>query len=114
MNLLWSVPVLNVALHEADVDVFQTRVPDLDAADVVTSAEFFEAGFLDTFRLFESGGGHYSWWTWRNDARARNIGWRLDFFLVSASLRARVAAAAIRADIHGSDHCPVTLDLTGP
>jgi len=77
-------------------------------------AAYLEAGFLDTFRLFESGGGHYSWWTWRNDARARNIGWRLDFFLVSASLRARVAAAAIRADIHGSDHCPVTLDLTGP
>lgn len=72
---------------------------------------YLDAGLLDTFRLFERGGGHYSWWTWRNDARARNIGWRLDYFLASAALRSRIRGAAIRNDVFGSDHCPVTLDL---
>lgn len=72
---------------------------------------FVDAGFIDSFRMFEPGGGHYTWWSWRVNARARNIGWRLDYFLVSASMKPRVREASILADIHGSDHCPVTLDL---
>jgi len=72
---------------------------------------FMDAGFLDTFRLFEDGPGHYSWWSWRVNARARNIGWRLDYFLASAALRGRIAGAGILADVFGSDHCPVTLQL---
>lgn len=70
-----------------------------------------EAGFVDSFRKFEPGPGHYSWWTYRSDARARNIGWRLDYFFVSGKAIDRVAGAAIRGDIHGSDHCPVELTL---
>ncbi|MDO9693750.1 MAG: exodeoxyribonuclease III [Candidatus Latescibacteria bacterium] len=70
------------------------------------------AGFVDTFREFEPGGGHYTWWTWRVDARARNIGWRIDYALVSASLRPRLTSASILNDIHGSDHCPVDLVLS--
>jgi exodeoxyribonuclease-3 len=69
------------------------------------------AGFVDTFRLFESGGGHYTWWTPRAGARARNIGWRIDYFWVSAALSGRVRAARILAHVEGSDHCPVTLEL---
>jgi len=75
---------------------------------------YVDAGFLDTFRLFEQGGGHYSWWTWRNDARARNIGWRLDYFLASASLRPRIVSASILTEITGSDHCPVSLEIAAP
>ncbi|WP_234952606.1 exodeoxyribonuclease III [Rhodopirellula baltica] len=71
-----------------------------------------EAGFIDSFRQFHDGPGHYSWWTYRSDARARNIGWRLDYFWVAKKFWDRVADARIRCEIHGSDHCPVELTLT--
>jgi len=69
------------------------------------------AGFIDTFREFETGGGHYTWWSNRAGVRERNIGWRLDYFLISEVLRPRLIAAGILADVLGSDHCPITLDL---
>jgi exodeoxyribonuclease III len=72
---------------------------------------FLDAGFVDTFRLFHQGNGHYSWWSNFANARARNVGWRIDYFLVSESLRDQVAAADIHADIMGSDHCPVSITL---
>jgi exodeoxyribonuclease-3 len=72
---------------------------------------FVDAGFIDTFRMFTQGNGHYSWWSHFANSRARNIGWRIDYFLVSASLRDSVKAAAIHADVLGSDHCPVSLTL---
>ena len=70
-----------------------------------------EAGFIDTFRVFEGGGGHYSWWSNRKGVREKNIGWRLDYFLASAALRPRLQAAGILPMVMGSDHCPVTLEL---
>ena len=70
-----------------------------------------EAGFVDTFREFEKGGGHYTWWSQMNSARARNIGWRIDYFLTSAALRSRLKSARIYPHITGSDHCPVGLEL---
>jgi exodeoxyribonuclease-3 len=69
------------------------------------------AGFIDSFRHFEGGGGHYTWWSNRKGVRERNIGWRIDYFVVSGVLGPRLRSAGIRADILGSDHCPVTLDL---
>lgn len=69
------------------------------------------AGFVDTFRHFEPGEGHYSWWTYRSNARERNIGWRLDYFWASQNLVPRLASARIRSDIFGSDHCPVELEI---
>jgi exodeoxyribonuclease-3 len=74
---------------------------------------FIDAGFVDTFRLFTQGNGHYSWWSHFANSRARNVGWRIDYFLVSAALRGRVAAADIHADVMGSDHCPVSVTLRG-
>jgi len=71
------------------------------------------AGFVDTFREFESGGGHYTWWSYRANARERNVGWRLDYFLVSAALRPRLRRAWILPEVLGSDHCPVGLELAG-
>jgi exodeoxyribonuclease-3 len=70
-----------------------------------------EAGFVDTFREFEKGGGHYSWWSPMGGARARNVGWRLDYFLVSSGLRPRLKSAFIRPEVLGSDHCPVGIEL---
>ena len=70
-----------------------------------------KAGFLDSFRKFEPGPEHYSWWTFRNNARERNIGWRLDYFFVSNKLENAMSSASIRTEIFGSDHCPVELVL---
>ena len=69
------------------------------------------AGFVDTFRVFEKGGGHYTWWSPMSGARARNVGWRIDYFLISKSLRPRLKKAFIRADVVGSDHCPVGIEI---
>ena len=69
------------------------------------------AGFLDTCRESEKDGGHYTWWSQMGSARARNIGWRLDYFLVSAALRPRLKRAFIRPKVLGSDHCPVGIEL---
>ncbi len=70
-----------------------------------------KAGFVDTFRLFTKGKGHYSWWTNFANARERNVGWRIDYFFVSKALKAKVKAAKILPEYYGSDHCPVTLEL---
>ncbi|MBI3417518.1 MAG: exodeoxyribonuclease III [Verrucomicrobia bacterium] len=70
-----------------------------------------KAGFMDTFREFEKAGGHYTWWSPMGGARSRNVGWRLDYFLVSAALRPRLKRAFIRPDVAGSDHCPVGIEL---
>ena len=72
---------------------------------------WLKAGFVDTFRLFTQGNGHYSWWTHWANARARNVGWRIDYFLVSKSLRPKVKTADIHAQQMGSDHCPVSIEL---
>lgn len=69
------------------------------------------AGFVDTFREFEKAGGHYTWWSQMNNARSRNIGWRIDYFLCSEALRQRLKSAMIYKDVPGSDHCPVGLEL---
>jgi exodeoxyribonuclease-3 len=75
---------------------------------------FVKAGFVDTFREFEKGGGHYSWWSPMAGARSRNVGWRIDYFLLSATLRPQLKRAFIRADVLGSDHCPVGIEIHGP
>ncbi len=72
---------------------------------------FVAAGYVDTFRMFESGGGHYSWWDYRFKARERNVGWRIDYFFVSEELRPKVKRAWIDASVMGSDHCPVGLEI---
>jgi exodeoxyribonuclease-3 len=73
--------------------------------------KFVDAGFVDTLRMFQKGNGHYSWWSHFAKARERNVGWRIDYFLVSSSIKNHVKAAQIHADILGSDHCPVSLTL---
>ena len=70
-----------------------------------------KAGFVDAFRLFTKGNGHYTWWSHFSQARERNVGWRIDYFFVSESLVPLVKRARIHADIYGSDHCPVSLEL---
>ena len=68
-------------------------------------------GYHDTFRMFELGGGHYSWWDMKTRARDRDVGWRIDYFFVSDEIRDRVKRAWIAKDVLGSDHCPVGIEL---
>jgi exodeoxyribonuclease-3 len=73
---------------------------------------FVTAGYVDTFRIYTpTGNGHYTWWTHWANARARNIGWRIDYWMASKAIADRVKAAAIHADVMGSDHCPVSIEL---
>ena len=72
---------------------------------------FLDAGFVDTFRMFKQGNGYYTWWSHFANARARNVGWRIDYFLVSASLKNHIKAAEIHPQVLGSDHCPISITL---
>lgn len=73
--------------------------------------KMIDAGFVDTFRQFTQGNGHYSWWSHWAQARERNVGWRIDYILVSKTLASKVKKAEIHAEIYGSDHCPVSITL---
>ncbi len=70
-----------------------------------------KAGFVDTFRMFTKGNGHYTWWSHFANSRARNVGWRIDYFFVSQKLDKKVKKAEILPEVLGSDHCPILLEL---
>jgi exodeoxyribonuclease-3 len=73
--------------------------------------KFLDAGFVDTLRMFKQGKGNYTWWSHFANSRTRNVGWRIDYILVSESLKEKVKSANIHADIMGSDHCPISIEL---
>lgn len=104
---------LNVAHQELDLANPKTNVKNhgFTPEERAGFDRFLNQGFLDTFREFEPGGGHYTWWSPMNNCRGRNIGWRIDYFMVSRALRPRLKRARILPDIKGSDHCPVELVL---
>lgn len=72
---------------------------------------FLAAGFVDTFRMYHAEGGQYTWWDLKSGARARNVGWRIDYFYASANLAPRVTEAYILPQVMGSDHCPIGITL---
>ncbi len=108
---------LNVAHEEIDIarpdaNHFNAGFSDEERAGF---SALLAAGFADTFRsLHPNARDAYTWWSFRGDARARNIGWRIDYFCVSSSFLPYVTSADIHLDIDGSDHCPVSLDLRLP
>lgn len=73
--------------------------------------KFQEAGLIDTFREFEQGPEHYTWWDMKTRARDRNVGWRIDYFYISEDLRPKLKNAFILKDVMGSDHCPIGIDI---
>ena len=102
----------NVAHEEIDLKNPKTNRGNAGFSDEERGkfTELLGAGFTDTFRfLHPDETGAYSWWSYRFNARKNNTGWRIDYFLVSDSVRDRVREAGIRSDIFGSDHCPVEL-----
>jgi exodeoxyribonuclease III len=70
-----------------------------------------EEGFVDTARIFLKGKGHYTWWRNFGNARARNVGWRIDYFFASKKIESKITGAKIYPDIRGSDHCPISVDI---
>ncbi len=74
-------------------------------------SKFLECGYVDTFRHFEKAPGHYTWWDYKTAARARDIGWRIDYFFVSENLLPNLKEAFILKDVLGSDHCPVGIEI---
>ncbi|OGI93621.1 exodeoxyribonuclease III [Candidatus Nomurabacteria bacterium RIFCSPLOWO2_01_FULL_40_18] len=70
-----------------------------------------DGGFVDTFRIFTKGNGHYTWWSHFANARARNVGWRIDYIFASSKLAKKVKSAKILPEVLGSDHCPVLIEI---
>lgn len=105
---------LNVAHQEIDLKNPKTNRKNTGFSDEERAkfTELLEAGFVDTFRYFyPDQEGIYSWWSYRFSARAKNAGWRIDYFCVSESLKDRLVDAKIHTEVMGSDHCPVELDI---
>ncbi len=105
---------LNVAHKEIDLKNPKTNRKNAGFTDEERAcfSALLEAGFIDTFRYFyPDKTGIYSWWSYRFQARAKNAGWRIDYFCVSESLKDRLAGAAIHTEVMGSDHCPVELEI---
>ena len=104
---------MNVAHEEIDLknpatNHFNAGFSDEERAKMT---ELLGAGFIDSWRFQHPDEVKYSWWSYRMNARSRNVGWRIDYFLVSESLRSRIASTDILNDVFGSDHCPVELIL---
>jgi exodeoxyribonuclease-3 len=104
---------MNVAHEEIDLknpatNHFNAGFSDEERAKMT---ELLEAGFVDTWRCQHPEEEKYSWWSYRMKARERNVGWRIDYFLVSEALKDRIDSTGILNDIYGSDHCPVELVL---
>ena len=102
---------LNVAHREIDLANPKANMknPGFSAQERAWMDEITGAGYLDTFRLYNQSPGQYTWWSYRFNARAKNIGWRIDYFIVDGASRDRVLDAAIHAEVAGSDHCPVSV-----
>lgn len=104
---------LNVA--HTEIDLTHPKANIRNHGFTVEERSGFEAmvkaGFVDTFREFEKAGGHYTWWSQMSNARARNVGWRIDYFLISKALRPKLQKAYILPKVMGSDHCPVVVQL---
>ncbi len=104
---------MNVAHQEIDLKNPSTNRRNAGFTDEERAkfSELLQAGFIDSWRSLNPGVVKYSWWSYRFQARAKDVGWRIDYFLVSDNLRERIAGAEIHNEIFGSDHCPVELIL---
>jgi len=104
---------LNVAHQEIDLKNPSSNHHNAGFTDEERGkfSEVLEAGFIDTFRYLYPEQVTYSWWSYRFQARARNAGWRIDYFVTSEALKDKIQDAKIHTDILGSDHCPVELDI---
>lgn len=101
-----AATALDLARPEANVNN-----PGYSPQEREKFAQLLESGFVDSFRYLHPEERKYSWWSYRAGARAKNVGWRIDYFLVSDFAADAIKGADIHTDIFGSDHCPVSLDI---
>lgn len=104
---------LNVAHTEIDLSFpkANTKNHGFTPEERAGFNRFIDSGFIDTFREFEKGPGHYTWWSPFNRCREKNVGWRIDYFLISPSLRPELKNSYILSNVMGSDHCPIVLEF---
>lgn len=104
---------LNVAHEEIDLKNPESnhKNPGFSDDERAQFTNLLEAGFVDTFRLLYPEKEQYSWWSYRTKARERNVGWRIDYFVVSDRIAKDVDEATIHDDVYGSDHCPVSIEI---
>jgi exodeoxyribonuclease-3 len=104
---------LNVAHTELDLAHPKPNIGKHGFTDEERSGfqKLLDAGFIDTFRKFNTQGNNYTWWSHWANARARNVGWRIDYWLASKSLDDKIIDAQIHPDILGSDHCPISVEI---
>lgn len=104
---------MNVAHEEIDLKNPSTNHFNAGFSDEERGkmTELLAAGFCDSWRSQHPGEARYSWWSYRMNARERNVGWRIDYFLVSENMKSRIASTDILNDVYGSDHCPVELSI---
>lgn len=104
---------MNVAHEEIDLKNPATNHFNAGFSDQEREkmSRLLEAGFIDTWRMQHPGEEKYSWWSYRMRARERNVGWRIDYFLVSENMRSRIESTDILNEVMGSDHCPVVLEI---
>lgn len=105
---------MNVAHQEIDIARPKSnynKTAGYTQTEIDGMTNFINAGFVDTFRSLHPDTVAYSWWSYRAGAREKNIGWRLDYFLISASIRPKLNSAAIHPQYKESDHCPVSIDI---
>ena len=104
---------VNTAHHEIDLARPQEneKISGFLPIERAWLDEVEQAGFVDSFRYFSTEAGQYTWWDQKSRARDRNVGWRIDYFFVSADLLPRLKRAFILSDVLGSDHCPVGIEL---
>ena len=105
---------MNVAHEEIDIKNPKTNRHNAGFTDEERGkmTELLSSGFTDSFRHFyPDTAGVYSWWSYRFHAREKNTGWRIDYFLVSDSIKDKMTGAKIHTEIPGSDHCPVEMDM---
>ena len=105
---------LNVAHNEIDIknpkaNHFSAGFTDNEREKMT---KLLDSGYIDTYRyLYPNEADRYTWWSYMRNSRQKNVGWRIDYFIVSNNLKKEIKEACIHSDIFGSDHCPIELDI---
>ena len=104
---------LNVAHKEIDLKNPKTNKKNagFTIEERVGFDNYINAGFIDTFRMFNQNEGHYTWWSYMFNSRAKNVGWRIDYFCVSEKIKSKIKQSIILPNIMGSDHAPILIKI---
>ena len=104
---------LNVAHKEIDLKNPKTNKRNAGFTDEERSGfeNYMQAGFLDTFRIFNNEPNHYTWWSYMFNSRAKNVGWRIDYFCISKILKSKIKQSIILSEVMGSDHAPILIEI---